>query len=28
LNSYICRCGTHLRVIRAIQRVANASVKA
>jgi nicotinate dehydrogenase subunit A len=28
LNSYICRCGTHLRVIRAIQRAANASVKA
>jgi nicotinate dehydrogenase subunit A len=28
LNSYICRCGTHLRVIRAIQRVANANVKA
>jgi nicotinate dehydrogenase subunit A len=28
LNSYICRCGTHLRIIRAIQRVANASVKA
>ena len=28
LNSYICRCGTHLRVIRAIQRVANSSVKA
>jgi len=23
LNSYICRCGTHLRVIRAIQRAAN-----
>jgi nicotinate dehydrogenase subunit A len=28
LNSYICRCGTHLRIIRAIQRAANASVKA
>jgi len=28
LNSYICRCGTHLRVIRAIQRVANSNVKA
>jgi len=28
LNAYICRCGTHLRVIRAIQRVANSSVKA
>ena len=28
LNGYICRCGTHLRVIRAIQRVANSSVKA
>ncbi len=28
LNRYICRCGTHLRVIRAIQRAANASVKA
>jgi nicotinate dehydrogenase subunit A len=28
LNSYICRCGTHLRVIRAIRRVSNASVKA
>ncbi len=28
LNSYICRCGTHLRVIRAIQRVSNSSVKA
>ncbi len=28
LNNYICRCGTHLRVIRAIQRVANSSVKA
>jgi len=28
LNSYVCRCGTHLRVIRAIQRVANSSVKA
>ena len=28
LNSYICRCGTHLRVIRAIQRVSNTSVKA
>ena len=24
----LCRCGTHLRVIRAIQRVANSSVKA
>lgn len=28
LNGYICRCGTHLRIIRAIQRVANSSVKA
>jgi nicotinate dehydrogenase subunit A len=28
LNNYICRCGTHLRIIRAIQRVANSSVKA
>jgi nicotinate dehydrogenase subunit A len=28
LNSYLCRCGTHLRVIRAIQRVSNSSVKA
>jgi len=28
LNSYICRCGTHLRIIRAIQRVSNSSVKA
>jgi len=28
LNAYICRCGTHLRIIRAIQRVANSSVKA
>ena len=28
LNGYLCRCGTHLRVIRAIQRVANSSVKA
>ncbi|HEV2521652.1 MAG TPA: (2Fe-2S)-binding protein [Candidatus Acidoferrales bacterium] len=28
LNSYICRCGTHLRIIRAIQRVANSSIKA
>lgn len=28
LDSYICRCGTHLRIIRAIQRVANSSVKA
>ncbi len=28
MNNYICRCGTHLRIIRAIQRVANASVKA
>jgi nicotinate dehydrogenase subunit A len=27
LNSYICRCGAHLRVIRAIQRVANSTVK-
>jgi nicotinate dehydrogenase subunit A len=27
LNSYICRCGTHLRVIRAIQRVASSNVK-
>jgi nicotinate dehydrogenase subunit A len=28
LNGYICRCGTHLRIIRAIQRAANSSVKA
>ncbi len=28
LNSYLCRCGTHLRIIRAIQRVANSGVKA
>lgn len=28
LNGYLCRCGTHLRIIRAIQRVANSSVKA
>jgi nicotinate dehydrogenase subunit A len=28
LNGYICRCGTHLRVIRAIQRVSNSSLKA
>ena len=28
LNSYICRCGTHLRIIRAIQRAASATVKA
>ena len=28
LNGYLCRCGTHLRVIRAIQRVSNSSVKA
>jgi len=28
LNSYICRCGTHLRIIRAIQRAANSTVKA
>jgi nicotinate dehydrogenase subunit A len=28
LNNYICRCGTHLRIIRAIQRAANSSVKA
>src|SRR5713226_3635267 len=28
LNGYICRCGTHLRIIRAVQRAANASVKA
>jgi nicotinate dehydrogenase subunit A len=28
LNSYICRCGTHLRIIRAIQRAAGSSVKA
>jgi nicotinate dehydrogenase subunit A len=28
LNSYLCRCGTHLRVIRAIQRAANGTVKA
>jgi len=28
LNGYICRCGTHLRIIRAIQRAASSSVKA
>jgi nicotinate dehydrogenase subunit A len=28
MNMFICRCGTHLRIIRAIQRVANSSVKA
>jgi nicotinate dehydrogenase subunit A len=28
LNAYICRCGSHLRIIRAIQRAANSSVKA
>ncbi len=28
LNNYICRCGTHLRIIRAIQRAAGSSVKA
>ena len=28
LNPYICRCGTHLRVMRAIQRVASSGVKA
>jgi nicotinate dehydrogenase subunit A len=28
LNGYLCRCGTHLRVIRAIQRAANAGAKA
>jgi nicotinate dehydrogenase subunit A len=28
LNGYICRCGTHLRVIRAILRASNSSVKA
>ena len=28
MQNNLCRCGTHLRVIRAIQRVANASVKA
>src|SRR5579862_5290000 len=28
LNNYICRCGTHLRIIRAIQRVSNSGVKA
>ena len=28
LNNYICRCGTHLRVIRAIQRASNSSVRA
>jgi len=28
LNGYICRCGTHLRIIRAVQRVANSGVKA
>lgn len=28
LNRYICRCGTHLRIIRAIQRAAGSPVKA
>ena len=28
LNGYLCRCGTHLRVIRAVQRASNLSVKA
>jgi nicotinate dehydrogenase subunit A len=28
LNSNLCRCGSHLRVIRAVQRAASASVKA
>ena len=28
LNGYLCRCATHLRIIRAIQRVANSNVKA
>ena len=28
LNSYICRCGTHLRIIRAIQLAAKSTVKA
>ena len=28
MNSYMCRCGTHLRIIRAIQRAASSSVKA
>ena len=28
LNNYICRCGTHLRIIRAIQRASNSAVKA
>lgn len=28
MNMFICRCGTHLRIIRAIQRVSNSSVKA
>jgi len=27
LNSYICRCGSHLRVIRAILRASGSSVK-
>jgi nicotinate dehydrogenase subunit A len=28
LNGNLCRCGSHLRVIRAVQRAANSSVKA
>jgi nicotinate dehydrogenase subunit A len=28
LNGNLCRCGSHLRVIRAVQRAANASAKA
>jgi nicotinate dehydrogenase subunit A len=28
LNTYLCRCGSHLRVIRAIQRAARAGQKA
>lgn len=27
LNGNLCRCGSHLRVIRAVQRAANSSVK-
>src|SRR5258708_8881222 len=28
LNGNLCRCGSHLRVIRAVQRAANSTVKA
>ena len=28
LNGNLCRCGSHLRVVRAVQRAANSSVKA